>query len=223
MKEANDATNHKEVFIRNDQFNFIKHQTRILVTGHATANDSDVLNVLGYLLLDKVLKLFPEADKDQKWLLQPFVQIKNEASAEAYLEHLKPYVQPFPSISGQQVKKMFPKAKKMKGPDFDAVDLKEISYLSWTEGPGQMYLIAKAGEALTGIEGTFSRSGKMGICHICNRHGEVGMFTAKVKGTSQEAYIRRGNYICRDSHVCNQWVDTLERLNGFMEQLQNSK
>ena len=220
MNNTHETSNHADVFIRNDQFNFIKDQTRILINSHAMTNDRDVLNVLGYLSLDKVLKLFPEAGKERKWLLQSLVQVKDEASAEAYLAHLIPFVKPFPSVTRQQVKGLFPKAKKLKGPDLEKVEFKGISYLSWTEGANQKYLITQQGEELTGIQGIIAPSVKMGICHICNRHGEVGLFTAKVKASAQDAYIKRGNYICRDAHVCNSKVDSLDRLNRFVERLE---
>lgn len=220
LNDKHEQFNETNSFIRNDQFNFIKDQVRILINAHVTANDRDVLTVLGYWCLDKVLKLFPDTKKEQKWLLQPLVQVKDEASAEAYLAHLEPFVESFPSVTGQQVKKLFPKAKKLKGPDLKEIDFKETSYLSWMEGANQKFLITHLGGELRGIQGTFTSSAKMGICHICNHHGEVGLFTAKVKESAQDAYIKRGNYICRDAHVCNQRIDSIDRLNEFVERLE---
>ena len=44
------ASDRPEAFIRNDQFNFIKDQAAILVTGQATSNDAEVLSVLRHLV-----------------------------------------------------------------------------------------------------------------------------------------------------------------------------
>ena len=46
------ATDLPEAFIRKDQFNFIKEQAGILVSGQATGNDAEVLNVLRHLAHD---------------------------------------------------------------------------------------------------------------------------------------------------------------------------
>ncbi|MER2254547.1 MAG: elongation factor G-binding protein, partial [Priestia megaterium] len=42
-----------EAFIRNDQYNFIKSQTQILINGYGTVNNSDVLLALKALAKEK--------------------------------------------------------------------------------------------------------------------------------------------------------------------------
>lgn len=46
-----------EPFIRNDQYNFIKYQTQVLINGHASVNDTGVLNALKSLSAEKVMGL----------------------------------------------------------------------------------------------------------------------------------------------------------------------
>ena len=42
------------------------------------------------------------------------------------------------------IKKLFPKAKKLKLPDMEEMDMKEISYLSWIDkGSSRKFIIAK--------------------------------------------------------------------------------
>ncbi|MDQ0429363.1 hypothetical protein QOZ98_002191 [Planomicrobium stackebrandtii] len=209
-----------KAFIRNDQYNFIKDQTKILVAGQASTNDAEVLNVLRHLAHEKVYKLFPSLTEQQKKILQPLVQVKELGDAETFLEQLQPYIIPFNAVSDQGLKKLFPKAKKLKGPKLENINLGRTSYLAWTESSNLMYLVAHENDGLIGVQGSFTRSGKQGICTLCNRHSEVGMFIAKTKSSGQDQFIKRGNYICQDSAACNDNVKTLDRLNEFIGQFQ---
>lgn len=224
VKEATDRTgntgNGPEAFIRNDQFNFIKDQARVLVTGQATGNDKEVLDVLRHLAQEKVFKLFPDLTAEQQAVLTPLAAVKETADAEIYLEQLIPYLIPFKTVSEQSLKKMFPKVKKLKGPKLDAIDYKKLSYLSWIESSNLMYMVIEKDGRLDGIQGSFTRSGKKGICSICNRHSEVGLFTAKTKGSGQDTFIKRGNYVCQSNENCNSNIETLDRLYDFVERLQ---
>ena len=216
----NNTVNSPEAFIRNDQFNFIKDQTKILVNGKATSSDTEVLSVLRQLAHEKVFGLFPSLTVEQKAVLDPLTTVKETADAEAYLAQLEPFIIPFKTVTDAGLKKLFPKAKKLKGPKLDSVDFKRMSYLGWIESSNLMYLVLEKDGRLEGIHGSFTRSAKKGICTICHRHSEVGMFTAKTKGSGQDNFVKRGNYICQDNEVCNSNVNTLERLHDFVERLQ---
>ncbi|WP_052131561.1 FusB/FusC family EF-G-binding protein [Planococcus sp. CAU13] len=224
VKETSDkkgiAGEDAEAFIRNDQFNFIKGQTKILVNGKASSSDAEVLNVLRHLAQEKVFGLFPMLTVEQKAILKPLALVKETADAEAFLEQLSVYRLPFPKVADPGLKKLFPKAKKLKGPKLETIDFHKRSYLAWIESSTLMYLIAEKDGRLEGIPGSFNRSAKSGICAICNRHSEVGLFTAKTKNSGQDNFVKRGNYICQDNEICNSNIDTLERLHDFVERLQ---
>lgn len=209
-------------FIRSDQYNFIKKQTQALVNGHATVNDRGVLNALRALSLEKALGLFEEAADDQKILLKPIVDIKEKLEAEGFLETLKPHVIPFKEINETAIKKIFPKAKKLKIPSLENIDFKEISYLGWLDkGSNKKFLVVEYKNKLVGISGGYKNSSKKGICALCSRTEEIGMFTSSVKGVTQDAFITRGNYICQDSQKCNENIVSLDKLNNFVELIQN--
>ncbi|MBT2571094.1 FusB/FusC family EF-G-binding protein [Planococcus sp. ISL-110] len=219
-QNSGSAAENPKAFIRNDQYNFIKDQTKILVAGQASTNDMEVLNVLRHLAHEKVYKLFPTLTEEQKKLLNPLVQVKELGDAEAFLGQLQPYIIPFKAVTDQGLKKLFPKAKKMKGPKLENINFNRTSYLAWTESSSLMYLVADENNRLIGVQGSFTRSEKQGICTICNRHSKVGMFIAKTKSSGQDQFIKRGNYICQDSAACNDNVNTLNRLNEFIGQFQ---
>lgn len=224
VKETSDKNTNTgggtEAFIRNDQFNFIRNQAEILVSGKASSSDAEVLSVLRHLAQEKVFALFPSLNEEQKAVLKPLTSVKETADAEAFLEQLTAYVIPFQSVTEERLKRLFPKAKKLKGPKPESVDLNKLSYLSWIESSTLMYLVMEKEGRLEGIHGSFNRSAKHGICSICNKHSEVGLFTAKTKGSGQDNFTKRGNYICRDNQICNSNIDTLERLHRFAELLQ---
>lgn len=209
-------------FIRSDQYNFIKKRTQELVNGHATVNNREVLNALKALSLEKVLGLFEESTEDRKSLLEPIVDIKEKLDAEHFLEKLRPYIIPFKEVSEAAIKKIFPKAKKLKIPSLESIDFTGISYLGWLDkGSNKKFLVVEYKDKLVGISGGYKISNKKGICALCNRTEEIGMFTSSVKGVTQEAFITRGNYICQDSQKCNENIVSLDRLNNFVELIQN--
>ncbi|MCM3706247.1 MULTISPECIES: FusB/FusC family EF-G-binding protein [Cytobacillus] len=209
-----------EPFIRNDQYNFIKYQTQVLINGHASVNDTGVLNALKSLSAEKVLGLFAELSEEQNRLLSPISDIKERDQADTFLADIMKYVIPFPSVTEQSIKKLFPKAKKLKMPAPENIDFKEISYLGWDDkGTNRKYMISLLDGKLTGIFGTFRPLGKKGICAICNKLEETGMFLTEIKGSQLGTYTKRGNYICQDSRKCNENLISLENLNDFIGRL----
>jgi hypothetical protein len=209
-----------EPFIRVDQFQFIKDQTQHLINGYASVNDRKVLNALKSTVYDKVLNLFHHIDKENEQLIDQIIEVEDHAKAEVYLSSLKPYVIPFKDVSEQTLKKLFPKAKKLKLPELHDIDLKELTYLGWNDkGTNKKYIIAVQPNGFIGLEGSFTPSSKKGICTLCGRHSQVGLFMSETKGTSQGTYTRRGNYICQDSMKCNEALTSLDKLDSFIELL----
>jgi hypothetical protein len=172
-----------EPFIRADQFQFIKRQAEQLVNGYASVNDKKVLNALKSLVFDKVTSLFIDLSVEHQQLVEQIVAVEDSLKADKYLSSLKPYVIPFKKVTEQTVKKLFPKAKKLKLPSFlNGMDSQEVSYLGWNDlGSNKKYLIAHQAKGFIGLEGTFTPSGKKGICTICSRHSQVGLFMSEIK------------------------------------------
>ncbi|MCP8967726.1 FusB/FusC family EF-G-binding protein [Ectobacillus ponti] len=209
-----------EPFIRSEHYNFIKSQVQVLINGHASANDRNVLAALRAVTWEKVAELFGGLDGERADLLGPIVAIRSKEDAEPFLAGVKPYVIPFPAVTEGVVKKLFPKAKKLKAPSLEGLDLREFPYMGWDDkGSGRKYIVTAYKGKLTGIHGTFSTMHKKSVCALCNRHGEVGLFMSEKKGSTQDAFVRKGNYICRDSHACARQLTTLERLHDLIERL----
>ncbi|WP_252183668.1 FusB/FusC family EF-G-binding protein [Rossellomorea vietnamensis] len=209
-------------FIRNDQFNFIKAQTKVLINGHVNANDPGVMKALKAVTLEKVLSLVPAPSEKEHDLLSSIVFIKDKQDAEVYLAKLKPFVIPFREVSDKTLQKLFPKVKKLKLPDLENVDLREVTYLGWNDiGQERKYLVTEDNGKLSGMRGTFKNHSQKGVCTICNSIREIGMFITESKAAANGTYRNRGNYICQDSQACNRSLQSEEKLTAFIQHLQN--
>lgn len=211
-----------EPFIRSDQFLFIKYQLKQLINGHASVNDNKVLNALKLLVQEKVHDLFPNLTEEQAYILSPISEIKDATNAEAYLLLLKPHVIPFRRITEDTIKKLFPKAKKLKVPQLERIDFQELTYLGWLDsGSNKKYIVTEYQNKLIGIQGSVANTSQKGICMICNRHEQVRMFLSEVKGSrsADGTFKKRGNYICQDSETCNQNLISRDKLEDFIKLL----
>ncbi|MEN2766905.1 FusB/FusC family EF-G-binding protein [Ornithinibacillus xuwenensis] len=208
-----------EPFIRVDQYNFIGRQARNLVNAHATSNDEGVVKVVISLANERVLALFPNITEEQEQLLMPIVSVDDTEKAERFLSQLKPYVIPF-KVTEQGIKKLFPKVKKLKAPAIEDLDLQALCYLSWIDySSNKKFIVMHSNGKLTGIYGSYDSLKQKGICAICNGYEEVGMFLAEKKGKVQGTFTKKGNYICRDSEVCNQNITSLDNLQEFVDRI----
>ncbi|MFI8688268.1 FusB/FusC family EF-G-binding protein [Rossellomorea sp. NPDC077527] len=209
-----------EPFIRNDQYNFITYQTQVLINGYRAVNDLGVLQALKGLAKDKVLNLFGELSPSQQRVLEHIIEIRDQDQAEDYLMGLKAYVIPFQTLSDASVKKLFPKVKKLKTPDWNQVDVKSVSYLGWNDhAQERKYIVAESNGKLKGFKGTFKNSSKKGICTICHSFGSIGFYMSESKKSAHGTYVKKGNYICQDSDECNEKLKDKEKLEDFIERI----
>ncbi|MFS0634754.1 FusB/FusC family EF-G-binding protein [Mesobacillus foraminis] len=206
-----------EPFIRNDQYNFIRDQIQVLVNGHSSVNDREVLSALKSLVLEKSINLFPDIKSEQLIMLNRLGHIQTKEQAGEYLTQLKQFVIPFKEISLNSLKKLWPKVKKLKMPPLNDLCLKETSYLGWDDaGSQKKYILVYQDSKPIGLQGHFTPSHKKGICAICNKLEVVGMFLTVKKGVAEGTFTKRGNYICHDSAKCNQNLTSLKKLTEFV-------
>ncbi|MFB7140222.1 FusB/FusC family EF-G-binding protein [Gottfriedia sp. NPDC056225] len=206
-----------EPFIRTEQYNFIKQQLQVLTNGHASVNDRAVLNALHSLVSDKALGLFTDLTKEQQQLFIQIDTIKKSEQAEVLLRQLLPYVIPFKEVSEQSIKKLFPKAKKLKLPILKNFDLLQTTYIGWDDlGSNSKFIVTYLNQKLIGLQGTFNPINKKGNCTICNKFEDLGLFMTKTKGKIEGTFTQRGNYICKDSQKCNQNITSLDKLHDFI-------
>lgn len=208
-----------EPFLRNDQFNFIKEHVWKFAHAHATVKDADVIRALKHSAFDQIINSFHTMNDEQEKLLEKILYVEDSTQAEQILGELKMYVISFPAVTADRIKKLFPKAKKLTMPSLEEVDLTNISYLGWNDIRSERkYIITTDQRRLTGVFGTFRNTPGKGICKICSKQEETGLFMAVVKA-GKETYTSRGNYICQDSGRCNENITDLRQLETFMYHL----
>ncbi|MDI7742768.1 FusB/FusC family EF-G-binding protein [Lysinibacillus fusiformis] len=208
-------------FMTPEQFQFVKKQAKKIVNTYTTSNDQKVIQAIQALVQEEINSKLTFQDIEQQLVLQPIFDIKSKDQLEQFLAGIKQYVEPFKQPSEAELKKLFPKDKKLKLPKLETFDWQETSYLSWFDaGTNRKYIVYREDGALKGVRGTFSNSAKNGICTVCNQHAKVGMLLVSKKGTDLGTYTKRGNYICEDSKSCN---EALSDLNKFVDFVNNLK
>ncbi|MBC1473217.1 FusB/FusC family EF-G-binding protein [Listeria grandensis] len=205
-------------FITNVNYHFILKQAMNAFYGAQNTNDEGVKNALRFSCIDKATAIFDALDSEQEQLIGEIFHIHSEEDLEKYDATLQDYLLPFPTIDDAVVKKLFPKAKKLKAPTISPEEMARLVFLGWNDtGAQKKFIIAPYKEQLTGIQGNFTPIAKKGICAFCHENGRVGLFKAdiKTKGNTDQ-YRAVGQYICADSIACSTQMKDRTKLDEFI-------
>ncbi|BCA87056.1 elongation factor G-binding protein [Enterococcus saigonensis] len=189
-----------------------------LINVYQSVNDKQTVNAVQALTTEKINTILPE-NTTQKAALVEFILNPHltKAAAERYLNDLKEQVTPFVVPSSKQVEKIFRKTKKLHLPNFDAMDLKEHTYVGWNDaGQQQKFMLYYDESGLQGLKGNFSSNILKNVCSICHKTSEVALFLATTKKGGDGTYTKRGNYICVDSDKCNHQLYDKKQLLEFV-------
>lgn len=210
-----------EKFIKNEQFNFIRKQVAWIKDSTKQHLPPGVLASVYELSNEKISNCVTDLTPEQKELMD-FSGLRTVEAYEQAVEQLPNYLLAFPTISEQQLKKLFPKSKKLKLPDLSNIDLHRLTYLSWNDSrSNKKYILYKLESQLVGIECSFSPSTKKNICSICHCHGEVTHFSTitKAKKVNNPDYYKSiGNLICVNSTECNKNITDVSYLEEFLRE-----
>lgn len=207
-----------EHFMNVEQYQFLKKQAKKIASAYSNTKDERIIQAIQALVMEDINEKIVDLDEDSLPILKPIATIQTKEQLEDFIRKIKVYVAPFDKLTEKELKKLFPKDKKLKVPDLKNIDWTEISYLSWLDsGTNRKYIVFRTDNGIKSIRGSFSQSNKKGICTICNQHQTVGMFMSSKKGRAVGTYVKRGNYICVDSTVCNENLSDFKRLTDFIE------
>lgn len=209
-----------EKFIKNEQLNFIKKQVALIRDSTKKNVPPTVLAAVIDLANANILELFPNASLEQQEMLN-LSGLKKDVEYEHYIQRISAFLLPFPKITEQQLKKMFPKNKKLKLPDLSQIDHTQLTYLSWSDlRSNTKFIVYELDGKMVGIECKMTPTSKKNICSFCNCHGEVSYFSTltKVKKSKNPDYYRAiGNLICTDSSECNKKITDNKHLASFLK------
>ncbi|OEH92540.1 FusB/FusC family EF-G-binding protein [Bacillus solimangrovi] len=206
-------------FIQPYQYHFIHKQMQTLLNAQSASNDESVLRALRTMATERLLEIVADGSDEQQQFVQALAEVDNTEKAEKLLAQLRSYVIPF-EVTEQEIKKLFPKVKKLRVPHLAEFDMFTRSYVNWFDsGTNKTFLVTRMNQKLVGLQGTLTRINEKGICTLCNGYEEVGILLVEEKGKQLGTYTKRGNYICTDGEKCNQNITSLERIHGFIERL----
>jgi len=210
-----------EPFIRNHQYNFIKNQADSVLYALRTVGDPKILASVRLSAQTMVAELFPDVKDSRRTMLESISELITADDFQKYLQSLEPYLIPFPQITEKQIRKLFPKNKKLRLPDLEQIDFRYVSYLSWTDiAINKMFIVYHDGEQFVGVEGRFTPTNKKSYCFVCNRFEELALFSAITKkrpaNASSDYYKSVGNYICLHGHECNKNMKDVSSLERFI-------
>ncbi|PLT29331.1 FusB/FusC family EF-G-binding protein [Peribacillus deserti] len=213
-------------FIRNHQYNFIKKQVDIIKDTYKKGTDKQVINAVKDSAYAKMIDLFQDHPGIPTHIFD-LSGLATEAEFDLYTADLNAFIQPFPAVTEQQIKKMFPKTKKLKMPDLKAIDLERTTYLSWYDiGTNKKYIVYELNDRLVGIECRFNIFSRKNVCSFCNRHGQVAFISSVTKAkkiNNPDYYKAIGNYICFDSTECNHQITSVNYLDSFIKEILQEK
>ncbi|UHA75146.1 FusB/FusC family EF-G-binding protein [Paenibacillus sp. 481] len=208
-------------FIRNHQYNVVKKQADILHNACNTVADPKVVESVRLGAHDKIVEAFPDATALQKQALETILALKTAGDFQQYLRSLEPLLAEFTPVTDKQLKKLFPKNKKLKLPDLAAIDYRYVTYHGWTDiATNKLFIVYHLNGQLVGVEGRFTPVNKKVVCFLCNRHTEGALFSAITKSkpanASPDYYKAIGNYMCVNSDACNANITDVAPLEKFI-------
>jgi len=211
-----------EPFIKNHQYNLIKKQIGILQQSSKTVADPKVMEAVRYNAQTRVLEAFPHVSDIQKQILERISELNTVEEYQQYLSSLRTFLLEFPHVTEKQIKKLFPKNKKLKIPELSSIDYHSITYLNWHDiATNKWFMVYPLNGEIVGIEGRFTPGNKKDVCSLCNGVGEVALVTAISKSrpanSSPDYYKAVGNYMCLHSDECNKKIVDVTPLEQFIQ------
>ncbi|AWV34470.1 FusB/FusC family EF-G-binding protein [Paenibacillus sp. FSL R5-0636] len=206
-------------FIRNHQYNLIKKQTKFVLHTLRTVADRRVLETVRYSAATNIIEAFPFLTENHKQILEQISTFETAEDFQRYLSELEPYLESYPTITLKQIQKLFPKNKKLKVPDLQLIDYRNITYLSWIDiASNKLFIIYPYEGQFIGIEGRITPTHKKGYCMFCNRHQELAFFYVKTKNVnvSPDNISAVGQYVCLDNQECNRSITDTAKLERFI-------
>lgn len=209
----------------NHQYNRIVQEGKNLLSALQTSTDRKVVEAARYSAVSKAVEACEGLTGDAMRLVERLADIQTNEQFQVYQQQLSQYVVPFPELTEREIKGLFPKVKKLRVPDLEAIKGQHLAYLGWTDaGTNRLFIVYplyRDGHVdMIGIEGKFLPMERKEVCAFCRKHGEAALFTAisKAKMANLPDYYKAvGQCICLDYAACNSKITDLEPLEKFVE------
>ncbi|MFD2170390.1 FusB/FusC family EF-G-binding protein [Tumebacillus lipolyticus] len=212
-------------FLHPHQINAIRQQLHSLIGAFYFAGDYRVLEASRQNVQHTLLSMVPEATPAQRQLLEDAKNVRDRDELKAYMARLEPYVIPFQEITAAEIRKLFPKVKKLVLPPLAELDRTKLTYLGWRDiATHSIYLVHQIDGRWVGTECKYvpTPKNRTMICMWCNTVGqgdEVALVTAQVKTRQLDGYKTYGNHLCLNSHTCNSRLTSTTEMEAYLASL----
>jgi hypothetical protein len=217
-----------EVDMQTYQFNVIRNQAHELIRAYTSVNDKATIKSLQAVVEGNIREAFEGIE--QPFFTQVFETINDvnnfrEDQLNGLMNSIKDQVDVFPTPTKSNLTKLFKKVKKLKEPIWSVEDMRDYQYFSWNDtGNQKKFILALDQDGKHhGFVGNMSPTTTKGICTICKKTSQVGMFLSTTKRGGDGTYTKKGNYICYDAWQCNQQLMQLEGLEEFLATIKPDK
>lgn len=189
--------------------------------------DTNVIEATKAYICEKIISIFPDLSQEERALLD-ITKINNSLYIDTYLTELNKYVYGMPKVTNAQISKLFKKEKKLKLPNLNSQDSKNV-YLGWfDESIRKLFIAYNINGKLVGMTCSLTNhnSNNTHICALCNHvstKNEVTFVSAicKTDRTGEDAYRSMGFNICLDSKQCNERIVSIEKLEKILKDVNN--
>lgn len=218
-----------KAFIKKHEYNYIKRCLHDLNNAFRSCVDIKIVEATKSYIQDKILNLFTNLSEEESAILD-ISKISDSLHIERYLAKLNEYVYGMPNITNAQINRLFKKEKKFKLPPIKARDSKNV-YLGWIdESIRKLFVAYNMNGKLIGMACriTNNSSKNTRICALCNHVSEKNDVAfvspiCKTDNTGQGAYRSIGFDLCLDSQKCNERIESIEKLEKILMDVNNIK
>lgn len=213
-------------FLHPHHVNLIRERLHTLIGAFYFAGDYRVLQAAKSSMTESILELFPHLSDPERALLEAAVNVRDKDELKRYMALLEPYVIPLPTITAAEIKKLFPKVKKLVLPNLNELDFSKLTYIGWRDiATTSLYLVHHLDGKWVGTECKYvlGPKNRSYVCKWCNQSrpgDEAALVTTQVKNRDlADGYMSVGNHLCLNSAACNQSVTSTDEMDTFLRSL----
>lgn len=215
-----------KAFIKKHEYNYIRKRLYDLNNAFRSCVDINIIEVTKEYIYEKILNIFTDLSEEEKELLD--ISKLNDLNIDKYLAELNEYVYGMPNITKEQISRLFKKEKKLKLPNLNAQDSKNV-YLGWIdESIRKLFVVYNMNGKLIGMACRIRNYGSnhTHMCALCNHVGgenEVAVVSSicKIANSGEGAYRSIGFELCLDSEKCNERIVAIEKLEKILKNVNN--
>lgn len=215
-----------KAFIKKHEYNYIRKHIYDLNNAFRGCVDINIIEVTKEYINEKILNIFTDLSEEEKELLD--ISKLDPLHIDKYLAELNEYVYGMPNITKEQISRLFKKEKKLKLPNLNVQDSKNV-YLGWIdESIRKLYVVYNMNGKLIGMACRIRNynSNHSQMCALCNHVGgenEVAVVSSicKTANTGEGAFRSIGFDLCLDSEKCNERIVAIEKLEKILKNVNN--